>query len=167
VAEQEGRTGEALTVLTPILRPAYAAMMLRHQWLPEVVRLALDANELDIAHEALAVCSDESAQEKVPARAYAAAARCRALVLGDPDQALAAVAHYRKVGRRLELAATCEDAAVLLVRSGRADEAVRAFDEAVGIFTELDARWDLRRAESRLAPYGITVTRLAASRPGA
>jgi DNA-binding SARP family transcriptional activator/tetratricopeptide (TPR) repeat protein len=167
VAEQEGRPGEALTVLTPILRPAYAAMMLRHQWLPEVVRLALDANELDIAHEALAVCSEEAAKETVPARAFAAAARCRALVLGDPDQALAAVAHYRSVGRRLELAATAEDAAYLLARAGRRDEAATAFDEAIRIFTELGARWDIRRAESRLRSFGITATAMAASRPGA
>ncbi len=166
VAEQEGRAGEALTVLTPILRPAYAAMMLRHQWLPEVVRLALDANELDIAHEALAVCSEEAAKEAVPARAFAAAARCRALVLGDPDQALAAVAHYRSVGRRLELAATAEDAAYLLARAGRRDEATTAFDEAIRIFTELRASWDIRRAESRLRSFGITVNAMAASRPG-
>jgi DNA-binding SARP family transcriptional activator/tetratricopeptide (TPR) repeat protein len=164
VAEQEGRPGEALAILTPILRPAYAAMMLRHQWLPEVVRLALDANELDIAHEALAVCSDEAAKEAAPARAYAAAARCRALVLGDPEQALAAATHYRAVSRRLELAATLEDAAVLLARARRTDEAVTAFDEAVRIFTGLNARWDVRRAERRLSPLGITVTALAASR---
>jgi DNA-binding SARP family transcriptional activator/tetratricopeptide (TPR) repeat protein len=158
VAEQEGRPGEALSVLTPILRPAYAAMMLRHQWLPEVVRLALDANELDIAHEALAVCSDEAAKEKVPARAFAAAARCRALVLGDADQALAAAEHYRAVGRRLEFAATSEDAAVLLARARRDDEAVAALDAAVRVFGDVGALWDLRRAERRLSPYGMTVS---------
>jgi DNA-binding SARP family transcriptional activator/tetratricopeptide (TPR) repeat protein len=167
VAEQEGRPGEALSVLTPILRPAYAAMMLRHQWLPEVVRLALDAGELDIAHEALAVCSDEAAKEKVPARAFAAAARCRALVLGDPDQALAAAAHYRSVGRRLEFAATSEDAAVLLVRAHRDDEAVAALDAAVRVFDDVGALWDLRRAHRRLSPYGMTVSALVPARaPG-
>jgi hypothetical protein len=141
-------------------------MMLRHQWLPEVVRLALDANELDIAHEALAVCSDEAAKEKVPARAYAAAARCRALLLGDPEQALLAVAHYRSVGRRLELAAASEDAAVLLARAGRRGEATIALDEAVRVFTDVGADWDVRRAGGRLSPYGIAAPTLAASRPG-
>jgi hypothetical protein len=155
VAEQDGRPRDALDILLPILRPAYAPMMLRHQWLPEVARLALDAGERDVAEEALAVCTDEAAQDTVPARAFAAAARCRALVTGDPDPALAAADHYRSVGRRLEWAATLEDAAVLLARGGRRSPATAAAREAVRVFADLAAKWDISRAERRLSPLGV------------
>jgi hypothetical protein len=149
VAEQDGRPEDALTLLMPVLRPAYAQMMLRHQWLPEVARLALAVDRPDIAREALHICEDEAARERVPARAFAAAARCRALLTGDPDAALAAAQHYRSVGRRLEYAAALEDAGVLLARARRRAEAVAAYHAAVAVFTELSAYWDVRRAQER------------------
>ncbi len=153
-AEQDGRPEEALELLMPVLRPAYAQMTLRHQWLPEATRLALDVGRPDIAAEALDICAAEAAKETMPARAYAAEARCRALVTGDPDAALAAAAHYRSVGRRLEQAAALEDAAVLLGRAGRHAEARSAYTTAVTVFTELGARWDVRRAQTRFLTLG-------------
>jgi DNA-binding SARP family transcriptional activator/tetratricopeptide (TPR) repeat protein len=154
-AEQEGRLDDALTVLEPVLRPAYAPMMLRHQWLPDIARLALEVGDRAVAEEALAVCADEAARESVPARAFAAAARCRAMITGDPQPALTAVEHYRRVGRVPELGVALEDAATVLVAAGRTDEAETAFAECVEIFTSLSARWDLQRSEARLRRYGI------------
>jgi hypothetical protein len=148
VAEQDGRADDAINLLTPVLRPAYAEM-LRHQWLPELVRLALDADRPEIAREAFRICADEAAKEVTPARAWAAEQRCRALLTADPEPALAAAQHYRAVGRRLECAAAREDAAVLLARSGRHTEAHAVFAAAMRTYTRLGARWDVRRAQAR------------------
>jgi DNA-binding CsgD family transcriptional regulator len=166
-AEQRGDRELALSLFEPILNSAYAAMMLRHQWLPWVVRLAIDAGDTARVQRALAVCAEEAAKETSPARAFAAAAWCRGLAARDPADVLVAATHYRQVGRRLELATALEDAAVLLAGAGRAEQARTAFDEAAGIFDELSARWDLRRADSRLSGLGVRWgDRPPAPRPG-
>jgi tetratricopeptide (TPR) repeat protein len=154
-AEQQGAAGRALELLTPVLRPDYAPMMLRHQWLPYVVRLALDADADGAAREALAVCEEEAEQEVRPARAFTAAAHCRGLLAGDPAPVLAAAAYYRSVGRTLELASALEDAGVLLAAAGRPDEATRAFTEALELFGQRSAHWDILRTGNRMRALGI------------
>jgi DNA-binding SARP family transcriptional activator/DNA-binding CsgD family transcriptional regulator len=154
-AVQSGDARRALDAVGRILNPAYADMMLRHQWLPEIVRLALETGDQERVEEAIEVAELEAAREAVPARAYTALHRCRALVTGDPEPALVAVGHYREVGRRVELAAALEETAVLLARNGMRGDARAAFVEAVEIFTELDAQWDLAKAAERLDVYGI------------
>ncbi|MFI5935033.1 BTAD domain-containing putative transcriptional regulator [Actinoplanes sp. NPDC051494] len=161
VAEQQDRPEEALAILAPLLVPEYAPMMLRHQWLPEVLRLALAQGRADIAEQAAALCAAEADKEIRPARAWAASERCRALLAGDPEPALAAAAHYRTVGRVAELAAALEDAAVLLATNRRPHEAARTGAEATGLYTVLGARWDLRRIRRRLAEVGVDPTRAA------
>jgi DNA-binding SARP family transcriptional activator/DNA-binding CsgD family transcriptional regulator len=157
-AERRGDARQAIELQRPILDPAYAQMMLRHQWLPDLTRLAIDAGDLDTARVALEVCEEEAAKEMVPARAAAAAARCRALLSGDPDSMLEVAEHYRRVGRRLEMASALEDAAVLLARSDRRAEAKSSFDTAIEEFARVAASWDVRRAESRLRDFGISRT---------
>ncbi|GAA3838608.1 BTAD domain-containing putative transcriptional regulator [Saccharothrix violaceirubra] len=154
-AEQRGDVVGALAHLAPALRPDYAPMMLRHQWLPLVIRLALTVDDHATARTALAVCEEEAAKEVVPARAHAAAAHCRGLLADDPDPVLEAAAHYRSVGRVVECATALEDAGVLLAAAGRADEASSAFAEAVESFGALSARWDVHRAESRRRAAGV------------
>ncbi|WP_250002345.1 BTAD domain-containing putative transcriptional regulator [Actinoplanes sp. M2I2] len=138
-AEQHNRPDEALELLAPLLQPAYAPMMLRHQWLPDVLRLARRHDRPDIAERAATICATEAAHEVRPARAYAANLRCRALLLGDPGPALTAAAHYRKVGRTFELAGALEDAAVL---SGERPE------EARRLYASMSARWDVARTST-------------------
>lgn len=159
VAEQQGRAEDALRILDPLLVPEYAPLMIRHQWLPDVTRLALSLGRRDVAERAAATCADEAARESRPARAHPAAARCHALLDGDPEPALAAAAHYREVGRVTELAAALEDAAALLAAARRPHEAARIGGEAVGLYTLLGARWDLRRAHRRLTGYGVDPAR--------
>jgi DNA-binding SARP family transcriptional activator/tetratricopeptide (TPR) repeat protein len=156
-AEQQDRPGEALTQLAPLLQPGYAPMMLRHQWLPDVIRLALSAGRRDVAERAMEICAEEAAKEVRPARAYAADARCRALMTGDVGLARPAVAHYRQVGRVPELAATLEDTAALAAGGGRIDEAIAAGREALDLFNRLGAAWDVGRARRRLARFGIAL----------
>ncbi|KXK60075.1 SARP family transcriptional regulator [Micromonospora rosaria] len=155
VAETRDRPDEALRVVGPLLAPEYAPLAVRHQWLPEVTRLALDLGRRDVAERAAAICAAEAAREVQPARAYRAAARCRALLTDDPEPALAAAARYREMGWVTELAATLEDAAVLLAANRRPHEAAVAGGEAVDLYTMLGARWDLRRTQRRLAGYGV------------
>ena len=155
IAEQQNRPGAALDLLTPLLTPGYAPIMLRHQWLPDTVRLALETGRRDVADRAAAICRDEAAKETRPARAFAAAARCRALLSGDPVPALDAAAHYREAGRPPELAGALEDAAVLLAAARRPHEASRHGAEAAGLYDLLGARWDLARLRRRLDDVGI------------
>jgi len=138
-AEQQGRPAEALEVLDPLLQPAYAPMMLRHQWLPDVLRLAQAQSRPDIADRAAAICAAEAAKEKLPARAYAANLRCQAVLRGDPGPALVAAEHYRRVGRVFERAAALEDAALL---SGAPPE------EARRLYASMSARWDVARTST-------------------
>ncbi|WP_414938413.1 BTAD domain-containing putative transcriptional regulator [Amycolatopsis sp. cmx-11-51] len=154
-AEQHGRLDDALRLIAPVLRPDYARMMLRHQWLPDVVRVALAAGNDDVARQALAVCAEEASQETVPARATAAAGRCRGLVDGDPEGVLAAADHYREVGRPIELAAALEDAAELLGRAGHLEAATRSLTEACEVLGPVGAAWSIRRAENRLRRHGV------------
>lgn len=154
-AEQRGDPARALAVLSPLLDPGFAPMMLRHQWLPGIARLALEVGEREQARVAARVCAVEAAKERVTARATVASWWCQGLVKGDPSPVLTAAAHYRRVGRVVELGAALEDAAVLLARGGSLEAARAAFDECVGVYAELSARWDLDRAESRVAEFGI------------
>ncbi|TDC54873.1 SARP family transcriptional regulator [Micromonospora sp. KC207] len=158
VAEQQGHPEQALHLLDPLLVPAYAPLMMRHQWLPDTVRLALELDRRDVAEQAAAICADEAAREVRRGRAHPAAARCRALLTGDPEPALAAAAHYRAVGRVVELAAALEDAAALLAANRRPHEAARTGGEATDLYAMLGARWDLRRARRRLGEYGVDLS---------
>ncbi|TDD34451.1 BTAD domain-containing putative transcriptional regulator [Saccharopolyspora elongata] len=154
-AEQRGEPDKSLSILDPILSPGFAPLMLRHQWLPDLVRLAVEVGDLDRAHRALDVCQEEAAKESQPARAFTAAARCQGLISGDPEPIMAAVQHYREVGREVELALALEDAALLLAQRDLRNDAQDKLDEAVQHFALLSARWDIRRAESRLRAHGI------------
>ena len=62
------------------------------------------------------------------------------------------MAHYRTVGPPIELPSTLEDLAVVLAQCEYENDARAALDEAVGLYEDLQARWDMRRAESRFAP---------------
>ncbi len=157
-AEQQDQPADALALLEPLLQPEYAPMMLRHQWLPDAIRLAQENGRLDIAIRAGEICAAEAAKEKTPARAYAADARCRALNTGDVRPALLAAAQYRRVRRVPELAATQEDVAVLLAANAQMDEAVAAGREALQLLGSIAAAWDIRRVQRRLSAFGITLS---------
>src|SRR5690242_4145935 len=130
-------------------------MTLIHQWLPDLVRLALAAGDRPMAQAATRACQAEAAAETQPARATAASLRCRGLLESDPDSLREAVAHYRALGPAVELPAALEDLAVVLAERGREKDASTALTEAVGRYEGLQAGWDIRRAEWRLRPHGV------------
>jgi DNA-binding CsgD family transcriptional regulator len=153
--EQSGDTRQAMQVLAAVIPRRHGEMTLVHQWLPDLVRLALAAGDRQMAQAAAQACQAEATAETRPARAAAASLRCHGLLSSDPDLLSEAVAHYRAAGPAVELPAALEDLAVVLAEHGRDDDARAALSEAVSLYEDLQARWDIRRARSRLRPYGI------------
>lgn len=150
LAEQQGRLQDCIDTFTPMLDPGYAPMLLRHQWVPDLLRSARRAGRPDIAERAAELCVVEAAKESTPARAAAALGRCQTLISGDPGPALGAAEHYRSVGRVPERAAALEDVAVVLAGRGHDVDAARYAQEATALYRSIAARWDLRRLRSRL-----------------
>ena len=153
--EQSGDTRQAMLRLAEILPRHHGEMTLIHQWLPDLVRLALAVGDRRMARAAAQACQAEAAAETEPARAAAASLRCRGLLRSDPGPLRDAVAHYRSLGPAVQLPAALEDLAAVLAQRGQEDEAKAALNEAVGLYEDLDARWDIRRADSRLRAHGI------------
>ncbi|GAA2997610.1 BTAD domain-containing putative transcriptional regulator [Actinokineospora diospyrosa] len=152
-AEQRGDLTEALRHFEPVLRPDYARLMLRHQWLPHVARLAMAAGSTEVAEAATRLCAEETAKEVTPARAAAALAHCQTILTGDPAPAQSAASHYRAVGRPVELAAALADATIALAATG-SSEAATTRAEATALFTANSAHWDLHRLDSRMLDLG-------------
>jgi DNA-binding CsgD family transcriptional regulator len=153
--EQSGEKRQATQVLAATLPRRDGEMTLIHQWLPDLVRLAMAAGDRLIARTATRASEAEAAAETQPARAAAASMQCRGLFESDPDPLREAVAHYRRVGPAGQLPTALEDLAVVLAERGDEDEARAALNEAVSLYEGLQARWDIRRAESRLRSHGI------------
>ncbi|MFI9009972.1 BTAD domain-containing putative transcriptional regulator [Actinosynnema sp. NPDC053489] len=151
VAEAGGAdVAEVFAHLEPLLRDWPGHLTLRHQWMPNAVRSAVSVGAWELAERAYQVCAAEAARERVPARAFAAEARCRGLLQGDPEPLRSAVARYRVVGRPVELAEAMEDLAVVLAGLGSREEADTAFRDAVAGYEALGAALDVRRARNRL-----------------
>ena len=153
--EQSGETHQAMLRLAAMLPRRDGEMTLIHQWLPDLVRLALAAGDRRTAQAATQACQAEAAAETHPARATVASLRCHGLLESDPDPLREAVAHYRALGPAVELPAALEDLAVVQAQSGREEDARTALSEAVSLYEGLQAHWDIRRAEGRLRPHGI------------
>jgi DNA-binding CsgD family transcriptional regulator len=163
-AQREGRGQEALALFKAYLDPGYGQTLLKHQWLPDMVRLALDLGDLDYARAATRALENEAALG-FNDRANAAVNRCHGLLNNDPDRLLAVANHYRGVGRIFDLAQTLEDAAVAQARSGQSAAARASLTEAIARFTDLGATWDIRRAETRIREYGIRRSSRSPRRP--
>ena len=153
--EQSGETHQAMLRLATMLPRRDGEMTLVHQWLPDLVRLALAAGDRQMARTATQACRAEAAAETRPARAAAASLRCHGLLESDPDPLQEAVAHYRAAGPAVELPAALEDLAVVQAERGREEDARAALNEAISLYEGLQAHWDIRRAEGRLRPHGI------------
>ena len=153
--EQRGETRQAMEALAAILPRHDGEMTLTHQWLPDLVRLAMAAGDQPMARAATRACQEEAAAETKPARAAVASLRCQGLLQADPVPLRDAVAHYRTVGPAVELPAAVEDLAAVLAERGQHEQARDALNEAVTLYESFNARWDIRRADSRLRPYGI------------
>jgi DNA-binding CsgD family transcriptional regulator len=122
---------------------------------PDLVRLAAGADDRRRAEQAATAIEELAARNPAVATLTGAALRCRGLLEDDAEVLLRAVAAYRTGPRPLERALACEDAAWALGRVGRVGEARLLLDEAVGLYEDLGASWDLARAAARLRGLGV------------
>jgi DNA-binding CsgD family transcriptional regulator len=153
--EQAGSLPAAVDALSPLLSRRPAEMTLTHQWLPTLARLAIAADDSAACLAAVRTCRAEAEAESTPARATVAALRCDGLYNRDPAPLRAAVQHYRTIGPAAELPSSLEDLAAVLADQGSTALAKSVLDEAIDLYGDLGAKWDIRRAEHRLRSYGV------------
>jgi DNA-binding NarL/FixJ family response regulator len=84
-----------------------------------------------------------------------AAAHCRGLLTSDPALTRSAAQTLGQMGLRLFSAQALENTAVLLGERGDLPGARAAYRDAVQTYRDLDAAWDVMRADSRLRKFGI------------
>ena len=121
---------------------------------PDLVRLALAADEAGRAAQVATAVAKVAAGNDVPSLT-GAALRCRGLVEDDPRIVRSAVDAYATSGRPLELALAAEDAGAGFARQGDADAAVPLLHQALDAYERLDAAHDTARAEATLRDLGI------------
>lgn len=154
-AERAGRPGDAAAVLAACLAPGAAVRMpARHLLFPALVRLALAVGDADTAAAATQAAADEAEREALPVKG-AVADHCRGLLTADLAPVLAAAAYHGSAGRPLRRAEALTDAAVLLASQGGTAPARDWFDEAVGLYRDMEAQWAIRSAAARLRDFGI------------
>ena len=160
-AERDGQPEQALAVLLEILDPESTRLFpqLSHDsdkclWLIDAVRLAIAVGDRAVAEAAAEACSAEAKRVPLPVT-LAAGQHCRGLVEADPTLLLSAADALDRIGYPLFRGHALENAAVLLAQGGDPVAARAAFTQAWQIYTDLDAAWDIRRADARLRPLGI------------
>lgn len=144
--EQAGRTEDAL-----------AALRTTDDFddvLPEIVRLAVAAGDLETARSTTERVVELAADSDVGHR-IGAAAYCRGLVDSDGEELLHAATAYRECGRPLSRAMALEAAAVAFVHNGQSSSARAAASRALDLYAELGAEWQVARAQSVLRALGL------------
>jgi DNA-binding CsgD family transcriptional regulator/tetratricopeptide (TPR) repeat protein len=126
---------------------------------PDLVRLALTLGHRDVAAEvADTVAAGVALAPEVPT-VRSLALRCQGLVDGAAEPVIEAVAFARRAPHLVEHAGACEDAAGLLARDGRRDEAAVLLAEALERYAQAGADAWARRVRAQLRALGV--------RPGA
>ncbi|ONI89592.1 hypothetical protein ALI144C_04415 [Actinosynnema sp. ALI-1.44] len=154
----ESGVAEQLAAMDPLLDRTQDRMAPRHQWMPRIMRLAMDVGDQGRAAAALRVCRAEAAKETIPARAHAAVRWCQGLAERDPDVLIDVAWRYKQVGRPVEMAAVLVDAAVAFAERGRISLATLTFADALPVLTELGATADFDRAAQRMRGLGVHST---------
>jgi DNA-binding CsgD family transcriptional regulator/tetratricopeptide (TPR) repeat protein len=162
-AERDGRPGDAAAMLAATFDGGYPTMTIGLE--PDLVRCTLAAGDRPAAQAVAARCERHAAQLNDVLTASALSWRCRGLADGDPVPLERAVAHFRGANEPLGLGEALEDLAVVRAAADGLTAARAALGEAVGIYAELGAEWDLMRADSRLRPYGVRRRRAGQARP--
>lgn len=166
LAERDDRPKQGLATLARVLDPAYDGMENRLLLLPSLVRLAVDLSEVSLAETAVQFAYGQTGSTG-PASAAAVTRWCRGLLEGDRAAVAGAADYFRSVGRKLELGHALEDAVVLSSIAGRAGAVRDELAEALAVYADLGAAWDVRRMTIRLRPHGVRVSSPHASRPTA
>ena len=123
-------------------------------WLPDLVRLAFAGGRPEVAEAVGHACRVAAEEQAAPAMS-AAARHCLALLADDPIGVASAADGYLDPPFPLWRGQALENAAVLYAEQGQHEAARAAYAEALGIFSSLDAAWDIVRADARLRPLGV------------
>ncbi|MHB2023144.1 MAG: helix-turn-helix transcriptional regulator [Mycobacteriales bacterium] len=152
-----GQSGPALRVLRATWEACESAgMAIEYRLLgPDLTTLAVNAGDGVLAARVVAALEVLSSTNPEVASLRGAALRARGLIDGDPDGLLCAVEAYRRSPRRPEYAATAADAALVLARAGRSEEAAASAGEAFGVWSEMGAEWQAARARAQWRRAGI------------
>jgi DNA-binding CsgD family transcriptional regulator len=154
-AEADGDLRRALELMSSWLSAAPGpGPNQRGDDLSYLVRLALDVGDTATAKTAAELARADMAADGAPGRC-AAAAFCQALVDDDARGLLTVAAVYQAHGWSLLRASALEEAAVRLAGARDAVGARSALTDAVRIYTDLGAAWNIRRADGRLRAYRI------------
>jgi DNA-binding CsgD family transcriptional regulator len=158
-AERDGQPRQALAHLLAVFDPDSTRRcptldVDRYLWLPDLVRLALAVGDRACAEAAAEACRSESDRQPLPLT-RGAADHCQGLLAADPTVLLTAADLFGSIGLPLNRAQALENAAALLAGHGTSAAARAAYVEAVQLYAELDAAWDLLRADARLRLLGI------------
>jgi DNA-binding CsgD family transcriptional regulator len=157
-AERAGRPSEAAGHLAEVLDQSWAGVLgIVCEVLPLLTRLALAAGAVavaDAAADAAAEAATTARPERMPAMT-AIADHCRGLVAADPALVLSAASGYQSGRGPHDRAVALEDAADLLAYHGEAAAARARLRDAIGLYQDLGAHWDIRRAEARLRARGV------------
>jgi DNA-binding CsgD family transcriptional regulator/tetratricopeptide (TPR) repeat protein len=122
---------------------------------PDLVRLALALGHRDVAAEvASAVAAGVSLAPRVPT-VRALALRCQGLASGQAEPVIDAAALARRAPLLAEHAGACEDAAGLLARDGRPDQAAGLLAEALDRYQQAGADAWAGRVRARLRALGV------------
>jgi DNA-binding CsgD family transcriptional regulator len=82
-------------------------------------------------------------------------AQCRGLVDRDPLLLAQAAASYRSAGQKFQLAQATEDLGIVLAERGDTAAARPHLVQALRLYEDLAATWDLHRIRARFREYGI------------
>jgi DNA-binding NarL/FixJ family response regulator len=154
-AEVDGDPRLACALMTPWLdAPLGLRRQERHDDLPYLVSLALEVGEDETVARAVRLAEKDTAEDPSPSRSCAARC-CRALVDDDVDELLALAEEFRGYRWTMKAAFAFEQAAVRLAKAGQTVRARAALNDAVRLYSDTGATWNIKRADARLRPYGV------------
>jgi DNA-binding CsgD family transcriptional regulator len=156
LAEAAGHPATALEVLRRVWHHdvAHENRYYCRYLAPALARLALDLDEHQLAREVADAAAEAATLALEVPTVRSAALRCRGLVERDAEVMLEAVELARRGRRILDHTGACEDAAGVLVSSGRTEDARSLLDEAIDRYEEAGAAWSAARANARLRALG-------------
>jgi DNA-binding CsgD family transcriptional regulator len=146
----------AVAWLDPRIDAGAHGRFIRSALLPDLVRLALAADDKGTARSVVATAeADAAADPESGWRMRASAQLCRGMLDDDPHQLLDAADQFEAVGQRIDVAFAAQEASVRLAEAGDLAGARAAFGRAFVVYEEVDAVTDLRRLQARARPHGI------------
>jgi DNA-binding CsgD family transcriptional regulator len=158
-AERDAHPAQALTRLLTALDPqatrTFPELTIDSwMWLLDVVRLALAVGDQVTASAATRACVADAERQARPATS-AAAQCCQGLLERNMAQIQNAADAFHRLSHPLFQAQALENVAVLYAERGDPTSARTYYNSAIDIYTDLDAAWDIIRADARLRAHGI------------